>query len=72
MSRYSFDQLEVTTAKGDQGDLQAAYIYLPGHPATKGCVGKTVEAGHGVLLDLDKNGSLIGIEILFPLQLEKL
>ena len=69
MNRYTFDQIEVTVAKEKNGDLQAAYIYLPSHPQqiTGPIVGKTIDVGHGVILDLDVNGTLIGIEIIFPL-----
>jgi uncharacterized protein YuzE len=49
------------------GEPYAAYVHLPNHPRTTGSVKRTIEAGHGVLLDLDENDKLIGVEILLPL-----
>jgi len=52
--------------------LTAAYLYLPNHPATAGCVARTVRLdsllddteGPEIILDIDASGTVIGIEIL--------
>jgi len=52
-------------------DAHTAYVALPGHRSRAGMVSKTIllddildYTGPRVHLDLDKNGTLIGIEIL--------
>jgi uncharacterized protein YuzE len=49
----------------------AAYLYLPNHPASAGCVARTVRLdsvlnykGSDIMIDLDATGAVIGIEIL--------
>ena len=52
----------------------AAYLYLPNHSASAGCVAGTVRLdtllrdhkGPDIALDLDASGAVIGIEILSP------
>lgn len=64
MHRVKVGPLEVTY----DDVVQAAYVYLPGNTRATGSV-KSVDstnAGHGVLLDLDADGKLIGVEILLP------
>jgi len=59
------------------GDGEAAYLALPEHPTIKGgdisgCVAKVLRLadlapdvkGADIMLDIDKNGHVIGIEIL--------
>ena len=53
--------LEVTFRKGKPF---AAYFYLPRNPGEKS-VG-TKKAGAGILIDYDKSGRPIGIEIIDP------
>lgn len=45
---------------------RAIYVYLPRHPRTPDCVSRTVTTGPGtkVMLDYDRDGELIGIEVL--------
>jgi uncharacterized protein YuzE len=42
----------------------AIYIYLIEPSKKRGIVKKTIEAQEGVLLDIDRRGRLLGIEIL--------
>ncbi len=58
----------VTNGARGQG---AAYLSLPKHPRTQGCVSRTVSlrdmlpnSGPEINLDLDATGAVIGIEIL--------
>lgn len=44
-------------------DVDAAYIYLEGSIAD-GEVKKTIELNDNIILDFDKNGKLLGVEIL--------
>ena len=44
-------------------DVDAAYIYLE-DPIADGEVDKTIELNENIILDFDKNGKLLGIEIL--------
>jgi uncharacterized protein YuzE len=44
-------------------DVDAAYIYLK-YPIKKGEVAKTSPLNENVILDLDSNGKIMGIEIL--------
>jgi len=53
--------LEVTFRKGKPF---AAYLYLP-RPTGSRAV-RTLDAGHGVRVDVDANGTPIGIEITSP------
>jgi uncharacterized protein YuzE len=54
------------------GRTTAAYLYLPNHPASAGCVARTVRLDSvldnkgrpEIMLDLDAFGAVIGIEIL--------
>ena len=39
----------------------AAYLYLPRAPGAKAA--RTLDAGHGIRIDLDERGGLIGLEI---------
>jgi len=70
MEEVSTSQGYRLTASGERGDA-AAYVYLPRHPRTSGCVMKTVRlrsvleyAGADINLDFDATGAVIGIEIL--------
>ena len=55
-------------------ELEAGYVYLPGHPGpgTPGCVARSIDVfalderlrGLQVILDVDENDRVIGIEIL--------
>ena len=45
----------------------AAYVYLPGHERPHGRTDATL-LEKGVLLDLDADGELIGVEILLPVK----
>ena len=55
-------------------ELEAGYIYLPDHPGpgTPGCVARSIDVfalderlrGLQVILDVDENDRVIGIEIL--------
>jgi uncharacterized protein YuzE len=52
-------------------DEDVAYLTLPGHPKTAGSVAKTTRlldlvayTGPDIYLDFDKDGKLIGVEIL--------
>ena len=53
--------LEVTFRKGKP---LAAYLYLPRAAGAK--VARTSDAGHGMRLDFDAQGSPIGVEITAP------
>ncbi len=53
--------LEVTFRNGKPF---AAYLYLP--RASGARVAKTLDEGHGVHIDLDANGTPVGIEITAP------
>lgn len=44
-------------------DVDAAYIYLE-YPIKDGEVKQTVELNENLVLDLDNNGKILGIEIL--------
>lgn len=44
-------------------DVDAAYIYLV-HPISDGAVKKSVELSDDIVIDLDVDGKLLGIEIL--------
>lgn len=55
---------------GEPGET-AAYLRLPRHPQTPGCVAKTLRlhsvveyAGAEINIDFDATGAVIGIEIL--------
>jgi uncharacterized protein YuzE len=53
--------LEVTFRRGK---ALAAYLYLP--RATGARVERTLEAGHGVRIDMDAQGTPVGLEITAP------
>lgn len=53
--------LEVTFRKGK---AFAAYLYLP--RASDARVARTLDEGHGVHVDLDRDGKPIGVEITAP------
>jgi uncharacterized protein YuzE len=53
--------LEVMFRKGKP---LAAYLYLPRPSGTR--VDRTVDAGHGVRVDLDETGKAIGVEVTAP------
>ena len=53
--------LEVTFGKGKP---LAAYLYLP--RPTRSRAARTLDAGHGVRVDVDSSGTPIGIEITSP------
>jgi Protein of unknown function (DUF2283) len=50
----------------------AAYLYLPNHPTSAGCVARSVRLaglmpdykGPDIVFDLDASGTVIGIELL--------
>ncbi|MBI2583264.1 MAG: DUF2283 domain-containing protein [Candidatus Aenigmarchaeota archaeon] len=44
-------------------DVDAAYIYIE-HPIKEGQVKETIELNEDIILDFDKDGKLIGVEIL--------
>ena len=44
-------------------DVDAAYIYLE-ETIADGEVGKTIELNNNIILDFDKKGKLLGIEVL--------
>ena len=44
-------------------DVDAAYVYI-GHPIKDGEVKKTIELNENIILDFDKKGKLLGMEIL--------
>lgn len=44
-------------------DVDAAYIYIE-HPIKEGEVKKTIELNENIILDFDKKGKLLGMEIL--------
>lgn len=43
--------------------MDAAYIYLES-PIKEGMVKKTIELNNNIILDFDKEGKLIGVEVL--------
>ncbi|MEM9571683.1 MAG: DUF2283 domain-containing protein [Pseudomonadota bacterium] len=55
-------------------ELEAGYVYLPDHPGpgTPGCVARSIDVfeldqrlrGLQIILDVDENDRVIGIEIL--------
>jgi len=53
--------LEVTFRKGKP---LAAYLYLPRAAGAKAA--RTLDGGHGIRIDLDERGGLIGLEITAP------
>ena len=55
--------LEVTFRRGRPF---TAYLYLPRPAGAK--VGRTVPAGHGLMVDYDQHGTPIGVEITAPSQ----
>ena len=54
--------LEVTFRKGKP---LAAYLYLPRTPGAKAV--QTLDGGHGIHVDVDDQGSLLGLEITAPM-----
>ena len=44
-------------------EVNAAYAYM-GHPIKNGEVKKTIELNENIILDFDKKGKLLGMEIL--------
>ena len=44
-------------------EVDAAYIYLES-PIKEGAVKKTIELNDNIILDFDKEGKLIGVEVL--------
>ncbi len=44
-------------------DVGAAYVYLE-HPIKDGEVKKTIELNENIILDFDRKGKLLGMEIL--------
>jgi uncharacterized protein YuzE len=46
-------------------EARATYVYLPNHPRGALCVARTSDVGHGLHLDFDSAGNLIGIEHLW-------
>jgi uncharacterized protein YuzE len=53
--------LEITFRKGKPF---AAYLYLPRAAGAKAA--RTLDGGHGIRVDLDERGGLIGLEITAP------
>ena len=53
--------LEITFRKGKPF---AAYLYLPRAAGAKAA--RTLNGGHGIRIDLDEHGGLIGLEITAP------
>jgi uncharacterized protein YuzE len=53
--------LEVTFRKGKPF---AAYLYLPRAAGAKAA--RTLDGGHGIRIDLDEHGGLLGLEITAP------
>lgn len=53
--------LEVMFRKGRP---LAAYLYLPRAPGAR--VARTLDGGHGVRVDFDERGAVLGIEITAP------
>jgi uncharacterized protein YuzE len=53
--------LEITFRKGKP---LAAYLYLPRAAGAKAA--RTLDGGHGIRIDLDERGGLIGLEITAP------
>lgn len=43
-------------------DAHASYIYITEFPTE--CKVTTLQVGHGVMLDVDEKGTLVGVEIL--------
>ena len=54
--------LEITFRKGKPF---AAYLYLPRAAGAKAV--RTLDGGHGIRIDLDERGGLIGLEITAPM-----
>lgn len=46
-------------------EADAAYVWFV-CPNTCDRVERTVECGHGVQLDIDRNGNVLGVELLYP------
>ena len=44
-------------------EVDAAYVYI-GYPIKDGKVKKTIELNENIILDFDKKGKLLGMEIL--------
>lgn len=44
-------------------EVDAAYVYIE-HPIKNGEVKKTIELNENIILDFDKKGKLLGMEIL--------
>ena len=44
-------------------EVDAAYVYI-GHPIKESEVKKTIELNENIILDFDKKGKLLGMEIL--------
>ena len=44
-------------------EVDAAYVYIE-HPIKEGEVKKTIELNENIILDFDKKGKLLGMEIL--------
>ena len=53
--------LEITFRKGKP---LAAYLYLPRAAGAKAA--RTLDGSHGIRMDLDERGGLIGMEIMAP------
>ncbi len=53
--------LEVTFRKGKP---LAAYLYLPRKSGVR--IARTIDAGHGVRVDIDDHGAPMGVEITAP------
>ncbi len=61
-------EFEITGIVGNEGHIELAYIRF-----VKADVAKTVEVdGDRLLADYDKDGNLVGIEILAPVETTKL
>jgi uncharacterized protein YuzE len=59
----NFDETSIVVSYDAEAD--AAYIWLLPHNASDR-IECTVDVDHGVLLDLDPNGHVVGIEVLGP------
>lgn len=44
-------------------DVDAAYIYIK-HPIKEGEAKRTIELNNDIIVDLDRDGKLLGIEVL--------
>ena len=59
---------EISTSAGEDGTIEAAYIRF-----SRGPVAETREINGDVLLaDFDKEGNLVGVEILAPVKISEL